>query len=124
MISEACTFITHQPHTWFLKYLYVTELNKYTIEDKDVLMANMGQKQLIVDLKVSITTLPTILQGTNFSIVKGGSQLVLQYQTGDNNLDVGVMLSMITNAGLWLADIRTQQSSLEEIFIELIREMS
>ncbi len=92
------------------------------VEDKHTLMANMGQKHLLVDLKVSLTEVPATLAKLGFSLEKNGQQLLLRYGSNDEQMEVGAMLSAIHQAGVEVADIHTAQSSLEEIFIELLQE--
>jgi ABC-2 type transport system ATP-binding protein len=92
------------------------------VEDKDTLMANMGQKQLQVDLKTPLTLLPESLSALGFSLEKEGQQLLLRYGGKGEQIEVGAMLSAIHQAGVEVADIHTAQSSLEEIFIELLQE--
>jgi ABC-2 type transport system ATP-binding protein len=92
------------------------------VEDKDTLMANMGQKQLQVDLKTPLTLLPESLSVLGFSLEKEGQQLLLRYGGKGEQIEVGAMLSAIHQAGVEVADIHTAQSSLEEIFIELLQE--
>ena len=94
------------------------------VEDKTSLMANMGQKQLQVDLKTPLTELPESLVTLGFSLEKDGAQLLLKYQGNDDKVEVSAMLAAIYEAGLEVADIHTSQSSLEEIFIELLQEAS
>jgi len=85
-------------------------------------MASMGQKQLQVDLKTPLTELPLTLAELGFSLQNHGQQLLLGYRRDDENIAVGAMLSAIHQAGVEVADIHTVQSSLEEIFIELLQE--
>lgn len=92
------------------------------VEDKYKLMASMGQKQLQVDLKTPLTELPVTLAELGFSLQNHGQQLLLGYRRDDENIAVGAMLSAIHQAGVEVADIHTVQSSLEEIFIELLQE--
>ncbi len=94
------------------------------VEDKTTLMQNMGQKQLLVDLKGPLSCVPESLASLGFVLAKEGLQLLLNYRGNDDTLDVGAMLSAIHEAGVEVLDIHTQQSSLEEIFIELLQEAS
>jgi ABC-2 type transport system ATP-binding protein len=94
------------------------------VEDKTTLMASMGQKQLQVDLKAPLTELPESLASLGFNLQKDGTQLLLKYQSNDDKVEVSAMLAAIYEAGLEVADIHTSQSSLEEIFIELLQEAS
>ena len=94
------------------------------VEDKTTLMASMGQKQLQVDLKTPLPALPGSLASLGFSLEKDGAQLLLKYQGNDDKVEVSAMLAAIYEAGLEVADIHTSQSSLEEIFIELLQEAS
>ena len=92
------------------------------VEDKHTLMANMGQKHWQVDLKTPLAEVPAMLAELGFTLHNHGQQLWLRYRRDDQQIAVGDMLSAIYQAGIEVDDIHSAQSSLEEIFIELLQE--
>ncbi|MDC9720565.1 MAG: ABC transporter ATP-binding protein [Gammaproteobacteria bacterium] len=92
------------------------------VEDKDVLMARMGQKQLKVELMESLENLPSALAEQGFCLAEGGLSIVYHYDKDAEEIDIGGLLQAVTGAGLGVKDIHTQQSSLEEIFVDLVED--
>ena len=102
----------------------ISDGNLLLVEDKHTLMESMGQKQLLVDLLEPMTSLPASLETLGFCLQNEGKQLFLRYRSNDKQVQVGALLAAISEAGVGVADIQTQKSSLEEIFIELLQEAS
>ena len=92
------------------------------VEDKSELMAKMGQKQLTVDLQAPVDAIPDSLTPFNLSRSDDGSQLTYTYDTRADRTGITSLLSALSDAGLKLRDLSTTQSSLEEIFVNLVRE--
>ena len=95
-------------------------------EDKTVLMRKLGRKALVLSLKSAITTLPAALADRGLKLEADGRTLTLAFATGEvegglSHLMSGLMGEM-QNLGLELADFRTEESSLEDIFVDLVRE--
>lgn len=93
------------------------------VEDKVTLMERLGQRQLRVLLQAPLTDLPPALSPFNLELEGEGEQLVFTYSSCEN--DTGVLadlLKSITDVGLHVKDIHTSESSLEEIFVNLVRE--
>lgn len=92
------------------------------VEEKDQLMARMGQKQLEVQLTEAIDAIPESLSHLNLELNGGGKSLVYTYDTRAERTGITGLLNDVAQAGLVLADVQTRQSSLEDIFVGLVSE--
>ncbi len=92
------------------------------VEDKQTLMAQMGQKILEVQLTGPVTEVPASLAAYDLSLGDDGRSLVYSYDTQGERTGITTLLNAIAQAGLVLADVQTRQSSLEEIFVGLVQE--
>ncbi len=92
------------------------------IEDKKELMQKLGQKQLIVELKEPTESLPKLLSGYDVSLSKDGSKITYTYDTSGDGTGITALLQAINESGLSLKDIQTTQSSLEDIFVNLVHQ--
>ena len=90
------------------------------VEDKTALMAKFGKKKLVLDLNQKLATLPANLASKNLEIANGGSQLVYTYDTNAERTGITVLLNGLRDAGLTFKDLTTTQSSLEDIFVDLV----
>ncbi|KUJ76366.1 multidrug ABC transporter ATP-binding protein [Ruegeria marisrubri] len=90
------------------------------VQDKDRLMAQMGQKQIEVMLTKPVTAIPKSLSQHNLELGEGGESLVYTYDTQAERTGITKLLNDVAEAGLVLRDVRTRQSSLEEIFVTLV----
>lgn len=90
------------------------------IEDKARLMARMGQKYLDVQLNRPIETLPNALEAYDLSLSADGQTLTYRYDTRAERTGITKLLSDVSAAGLVLSDVDTRQSSLEDIFVDLV----
>ena len=92
------------------------------VEDKDKLMAQMGTKELQIDLQDEITTLPDSLSGYDLRLAADGRQLIYAYDTKAGRTGITGLLNDLSTAGLTLRDLQTSQSSLEDIFVDLVKD--
>ncbi|VAW52004.1 Efflux ABC transporter, ATP-binding protein [hydrothermal vent metagenome] len=90
------------------------------IEDKQTLMQNLGKKQLIIDLKQATTTIPSLLLDYDLTLSDEGRKLVYTYDTTSDNTGITALLQAIHVSELSLKDLEVKQSSLEDIFIDLV----
>ncbi|MEA5160461.1 ABC transporter ATP-binding protein [Cereibacter johrii] len=91
------------------------------VEDKASLMARMGRKELKVDLAQPIAAVPEALAGRGLTLGPGGLSLVYSYDATQERTGIVTLLTEMRAAGLPIADIATRQSSLEDIFVDLVR---
>ena len=94
------------------------------VEKKDELMQSLGKKQLLIDLKEPVKEIPSSLEEYNIELNEDGTQISYTYVVKDETADVSEILNKITNSGLLLKDLKVEQSSLEDIFVDLVKEES
>ncbi len=92
------------------------------VEDKTALMARMGQKQLTIELREPLASVPAALADFDLTLAQDGAALVYTYDTKQDRTGITALLSALSGAGIGLRDISTRQSSLEEIFVGLVKE--
>ena len=92
------------------------------VQEKAELMRQMGRKQLEVQLTAPIETLPASLADFGLEIGQGGETLIYSYDTHAERTGIIKLLNAISDAGLTLRDVQTRQSSLEDIFVNLVEE--
>jgi ABC-2 type transport system ATP-binding protein len=91
------------------------------VEDKAALMQRMGQKQLQVDLAEPLTAVPPALHHYALELGPEGRSLIYTYDTKGERTGIVTLLGDLRAAGLQMTDLATQQSSLEDIFVGLVR---
>ena len=92
------------------------------IEEKASLMQKFGQKILKVELQKKLKQLPKELGEKNIKLSDDGLSITYIYDTKQKKTGITKLLSNLSNSGINLRDIQTDQSSLEEIFVNLVRE--
>ncbi len=92
------------------------------IQDKADLMAQMGQKQLKIELAAPTDTIPKALETYDLTRSEDGQYLTYSYDTTGERTGITTLLGDLQKAGLQMKDIQTQQSSLEDIFVGLVKE--
>lgn len=90
------------------------------VQDKEALMSQMGRKQLFIELQAAIGDVPESLNEYQLTLESNGSTLVYSYDTKADRTGITRLMSDLTAAGLVLRDIQTKQSSLEDIFVDLV----
>jgi ABC-2 type transport system ATP-binding protein len=91
------------------------------VEDKAALMRRMGQKQLQVELAQPLTVLPDALAQYALELGPDGQSLIYTYDTKGERTGIVTLLNDLRACGLQLTDLQTRQSSLEDIFVGLLR---
>jgi len=90
------------------------------VEEKNSLMQKLGKKQLIIEIKEPIEHIPESLSDYGLVLSKRGSKLTYHYDATSDGADLTALLQSISDAGLNLKDMQTKQSSLEDIFVDLV----
>ncbi|MCJ2081997.1 ABC transporter ATP-binding protein [Methylobacterium sp. J-090] len=91
------------------------------VEDKAELMRKLGKKQLTLHLDAPLSEVPPALSGHDLELAQGGRELVYTYDTkGDAGLTG--LLADLARSGIGFRDLHTSQSSLEDIFVDLVKE--
>ncbi|WP_377509169.1 ABC transporter ATP-binding protein [Octadecabacter sp. R77987] len=94
------------------------------VEGKDALMARMGQKHLRIELTEPLDAVPAALAKHGLTLAEGGQSLIYSFDATKERTGITALLQDVQTAGLHLADLQTQQSSLEDIFVGLVKETS
>ena len=92
------------------------------VDEKENLIKKLGQKILKIELANSIKEIPTDLKNFNLELNQEKNSLTYIYDTKGKNTGITSLLSEIKNLGIQLKDISTEQSSLESIFLNLVKE--
>jgi ABC-2 type transport system ATP-binding protein len=91
------------------------------VDDKLALMHKLGKRQLIAELEQSVVAVPDALAPWSLDLSTDGSRLTYTYDPHNTHTGISGLLQAIREAGLVLKDLRTTQSSLEEIFVNLVK---
>jgi ABC-2 type transport system ATP-binding protein len=91
------------------------------VEDKAKLMQKLGKKRLTVYLQNKIDAVPEALAPYQLEICEDGRALLYDYDTKGERTGITSLLSDLRNAGIRFSDLDTTQSSLEDIFVSLVR---
>jgi ABC-2 type transport system ATP-binding protein len=91
------------------------------IEDKTALMQKLGKKRLKLHLQGKVDAIPAGLDGYSLELTEDRKQLIYTYDTKGERTGITSLLSDLRNAGIRFYDLDTTQSSLEEIFVSLVR---
>ncbi len=90
------------------------------VEEKDGLLRRMGSKQLHIELQAPISSIPDALANYDLALSREGMGLVYSYDVMAERTGIVSLLGDLGKAGLVLRDLRTEQSSLEDIFVGLV----
>jgi ABC-2 type transport system ATP-binding protein len=91
------------------------------VEDKAVLMERLGRKQLVLQLQAPLDRLPAELAGRPLELSADGWQLVYTYDSQWARTGIAGLLRQLGDLGIAYRDLHTVQSSLEDIFVSLVR---
>jgi ABC-2 type transport system ATP-binding protein len=91
------------------------------VEDKAVLMKKMGKKQLTLELLKPVAKLPKALSAYGLELARGGRELVYKYDIRNAKHSIADILQALAKAKIAFGDLRTEQSSLEDIFMGLVK---
>jgi ABC-2 type transport system ATP-binding protein len=92
------------------------------VEDKKELIKKMGHKKLSIELQKKITEIPKDLLKYNLEIGDEHMSLIYTYNVGTEKTGITNLLQDLKDTGLKLRDLKTEQSNLEKIFVNLVRE--
>jgi len=91
------------------------------VEDKDVLMTKLGKRQLTLHLQSPLEAVPAALAGEPLELAADGHQLVYTFDAQQGGAGVAALLRRVSEAGIEFRDLNTSESSLEDIFVNLVR---
>ena len=92
------------------------------VEEKAKLMQKLGKKQLTVQLQAPLETLPDALTGLGLERSSEGEALIYTYDATREQPGIGDLLNRLNLAGIGFKDVHTTQSSLEDIFVSLVKD--
>ena len=98
----------------------ISEGRLLLVEDKQQLVQKLGKKQLLIELRQPIDAIPAALADYQLEISADGGHLVYTYDTRSERTGITSLLQDLNTAGLSLKDLKSSQSSLEEIFVNLV----
>jgi ABC-2 type transport system ATP-binding protein len=92
------------------------------VEDKKILMKKMGQKKLSLVLNKNLTKIPKKLERFSLHVAKDGSELAYVYNASEGKPDIAGLLKELEAAKISYSDLHTEQNSLEDIFMGLVKQ--
>jgi ABC-2 type transport system ATP-binding protein len=92
------------------------------VEEKTELMRKLGKKQLTLQLEGMLERIPPGLSAYNLALAGNGTELVYTYDEHGDRTAIAALLEDLTKAGIQFKDLHTTQSSLEDIFVTLVRD--
>lgn len=91
------------------------------VQDKVMLMRKLGKKQLTLQLQEAIASIPAELSAYSLELSKDGTELTYTYDTQGERTGITALLADLGDADIKFKDLNTTQSSLEEIFVRLVK---
>ncbi|MFQ5609163.1 MAG: ABC transporter ATP-binding protein [Woeseiaceae bacterium] len=91
------------------------------VQEKNRLMRELGKKQLFLHLNEPLSDVPQNLVGFELEVSADGRELIYTYDTQEDHTGITKLLGELQGAGIRFHDLNTSQSSLEEIFVDLVR---
>lgn len=92
------------------------------VDEKNTLMRKLGKKQLTLDLPAPLERVPEGLNGYKLELAGEGRQLIYSFDAQADDTGVPGLLKRLSELGVDFKDLRTEQSSLEDIFVSLVRQ--
>lgn len=92
------------------------------VEEKHTLMQRLGKKELTLDLMTPLESIPAMLAEFDLELSPDGQSLLYTYDTKSGRTGISLLLQKLTEQGIRFNDLKTAQSSLEQIFIELLNQ--
>ena len=92
------------------------------VEDKNVLMRKLGKKQLTLTLRQPMTSIPTGLSAWSLELTDDGHALVYSFDTQADETGIAELLHKLGDHSIEFKDLRSSESSLEDIFVSLVHQ--
>jgi ABC-2 type transport system ATP-binding protein len=92
------------------------------VEDKEVLMKRLGKKQLTLSLNEPLEAIPEAFAGLPLELAQDGQALVYTFDSQGERTGIATLLRQLSDHGIGFRDLHSSESSLEEIFVNLVRE--
>lgn len=91
-------------------------------EDKAVLMKKLGSKKLTLQLRNPLQSIPAALQDAPLELASDGNELIYTFDTQGERTGIATLLGKLSEHGITIRDLDTSESSLEDIFVSLVRD--
>jgi ABC-2 type transport system ATP-binding protein len=91
------------------------------VEDKAALMTKLGKKQLLLHLQHPLASIPSELTGHPLELSEDGNTLIYTFNAQREHTGIAELLRQLDKHGIDFKDLRSRESSLEEIFVNLVR---
>ena len=91
------------------------------VEDKAELMRKLGKKRLTLQLQRRLDAIPSALAAYDLTLGADGAELTYTYDTQGERTGITTLLQELRGAGIGFKDLQTTQSSLQDIFVDLVR---
>jgi len=91
------------------------------VEDKSVLMAKLGKKQLTLHLQAPLASIPAGLEGFALTLGAEGHDLIFTFDAQNEKSGIAELLKRLAEQGIGFKDLQSSQSSLEDIFVDLVK---
>jgi ABC-2 type transport system ATP-binding protein len=92
------------------------------VEEKDELMRKLGKKHLTLHLNEKLGGIPDALAAHALVLSESGRELTFTYDTRAGRTGITSLLQDMSTAGITFSDLQTEESSLEDIFVDLVRD--
>ena len=92
------------------------------VEDKEVLMRKLGKKQLTLILRQPMTSIPAGLSAWSLALSDDGHALIYSFDTEAEETGIAALLRTLDEYGIEFKDLRSRESSLEDIFVSLVHQ--
>ena len=93
------------------------------VQEKARLMRELGSKQLVLDLQEQLREIPTGLKSYDLAVTREGMELIYTYDSQAERTGITALLGDLSRAGIKFHDVKTIQSSLEDIFVNLVKKI-
>ncbi len=91
------------------------------VEDKVSLMRKLGKKQLLLSLQAPLDASPTALADLPLELAAGGEQIIYTFDSQGERTGIATLLRRLQDEGITFRDLHSRESSLEDIFVSLVR---
>ena len=93
------------------------------VQEKARLMRELGSKQLVLDLQDQLAAIPAELNSYDLAVTREGMELIYTYDSQAERTGIASLLGDLSRAGIKFHDVKTTQSSLEDIFVDLVKKI-
>ncbi len=93
------------------------------VQEKARLMRELGSKQLVLDLQEQLREIPAGLKSYDLAVTREGMELIYTYDSQAERTGIASLLGDLSRAGIKFHDVKTTQSSLEDIFVDLVKKI-